>query len=72
MICLSTQPDFAEKALLCQTQMAPSPVIVQWDMAVQLATVSIAGTLKYVKSSLERAGGIVLPWFSSYGEGGYT
>ena len=31
---------------------------------------SVTGTLKHVKSSVARTGGIVLRWSSGYGEGG--
>ena len=34
-----------------------------------IRTVCVTGTLKHVKSSVARAGGIVLRWSSGYGAG---
>ena len=43
---------------LCPVKLLPDP------------TVSVTGTLKHVKSSVARAGGIVLRWSNGYGTGG--
>ena len=43
-----------------------------WDTAMveAVSTVIVTGTLKHVKSSVARSGGIVLRWSSGYGAGG--